>query len=162
MTTKVSAAMQDAGAIVQVVNVQTGAVATGTTQVPHDNTIPQITEGDEYMTLAITPTNALNILYIEVVTQAYNNTAAAIVATCLFVGTTANGLAVTTNRSSVANYGGGATLNHKFVAGVATELTFRVRIGASVASTTTLNGYSAAARYGGTYASSITITEIAV
>ena len=51
--------------VVQVVNVMDGALATGTTVMPTDDTIPQITEGDEYMSLAITPKNALNILVIE-------------------------------------------------------------------------------------------------
>ena len=35
----------------QIVATQTGAVATGTTTFPEDDTIPQNTEGDEYMTL---------------------------------------------------------------------------------------------------------------
>ena len=33
------------GKILQVVNTQTGAMSTGTTTIPHDATIPQITEG---------------------------------------------------------------------------------------------------------------------
>ena len=52
------------GRIVQTVNVQTRAVATGTTVFPTDDTIPQKTDGNEYMTLAITPTNASNKLRI--------------------------------------------------------------------------------------------------
>ena len=63
--------IQDKGAafeharLVQVVNTETGAVATGTTNAVADNTIPQNTEGDEYMTLAITPTNTNNKLLIQ-------------------------------------------------------------------------------------------------
>ena len=52
--------------LVQVVNTQTGAVATGTTVLPNDNTIPQNDEGNEFMTLAITPTHASNKLLIQV------------------------------------------------------------------------------------------------
>jgi len=55
--------------LVQVVNVTDSAVATGSTTMNSDNTIPQITEGNEWMTLAITPTNASNKLFIEVVVQ---------------------------------------------------------------------------------------------
>ena len=73
--TKVSSAMQDtmvvadlpAGSTVQVVNVMDSALATGTTVMVYDDTIPQNTEGDEYMTLAIIPTNSSNKLLIEVV-----------------------------------------------------------------------------------------------
>ena len=52
--------------VVQVVNVQSGASATGTTVIPDDDTIPQNDEGDEYLTLAITPKSASNILVIEI------------------------------------------------------------------------------------------------
>jgi hypothetical protein len=55
------------GIIVQVVNVMDGNLGTGTTLCVPDDTIPLISEGDEYMTLAITPTNASNILIIDVV-----------------------------------------------------------------------------------------------
>lgn len=47
------------GEVVQVVNTQTGAYALCTTVIPCDDTIPQITEGVEVMTLAITPPNNL-------------------------------------------------------------------------------------------------------
>ena len=46
------------GQVLQVVNYQTGALASGTTTMPTDNTIPQNTEGTEFMTLAITPRSA--------------------------------------------------------------------------------------------------------
>ena len=55
------------GKVVQIVNVQDGAVATTTTAIPLDDTIPQNTEGGEFMTLAITPTSATSKLRIDVV-----------------------------------------------------------------------------------------------
>ncbi len=73
------------GKVVQVVNFQTGAAATGTGLIPIDDTIPQITEGNEYMTLAITPTNATNKLKITVVAMLSNDTSDAIIACALFV-----------------------------------------------------------------------------
>ena len=54
-------------ATIQTVNVQDGASTSGTTAIPQDDTIPQNTEGDEYMTLAITPVNSNSKLKIEVV-----------------------------------------------------------------------------------------------
>jgi len=62
----VAASQMPSGSLVQSVGTVTGAVATGTTQMVLDDTIPQNTEGDQYMTRAITPTNASNILEIEV------------------------------------------------------------------------------------------------
>ena len=53
--TGVAAAALPAGSVLQVVQTQTGAVATTTVTIPFDDTIPQITEGAEFITLAITP-----------------------------------------------------------------------------------------------------------
>ncbi|HXJ72736.1 MAG TPA: hypothetical protein VNM37_07775, partial [Candidatus Dormibacteraeota bacterium] len=65
----------DRVAVQQVVVTQTGAVATGTTLIPLDDTIPQKTEGDEYMTLAITPKSATSKLVIEITLCASQNIA---------------------------------------------------------------------------------------
>jgi len=159
VTNQFDDANMSAGSVVQVVNVQTGAVATGTTVIPFDDTIPQITEGTEFMTLAITPTSASNKLRIEVVVNgALNATNDAMV--CLFVGTTANALNVS-NIFATADWRQQFTINHYMEAGATSELTFRVRAGGT-SGTFTFNGNSGARRYGGTFISSITITEIAV
>jgi len=146
------------GKVVQMKNVQTGAVATGTTVVPDDDTIPQITEGNEYMTLAITPTNASNILLIEVTWFGNGDIADSIIIVSLFVGTTADALASVAGQVP-ANYRRTVTFTHKVTAGVTTELTFRVRAGLHASGTTTFNGTGGARKYGGVAASSITITE---
>ena len=52
--------------VVQDKNVMDYNIDDGTTIIPHDNTIPQKTEGDEFLTLAITPKSALSKLKIEV------------------------------------------------------------------------------------------------
>jgi len=147
------------GKVVQVVNFQTGALATGTTTIPFDDTIPQITEGNEYMTLAITPTNASNILIIQVIGQ-WNNTQSDgnAISTALFVGTTTDALAATGTIGRLYAYQP-PQLTHKMIAGVTTALTFRVRAGGNSAGTTTFNGLEGTAKFGGLAASSITITE---
>jgi hypothetical protein len=145
------------GKVVQVVNFQTGAVATGTTLIPGDDTIPQITEGDEYMTLAITPTASTNILLIEVglnmgATNAANNELA------LFVGTTANALASAAFYINAAQITQGR-ISNTMVAGVTSALTFRTRAGREDAGTLTVNGYSGVRRHGGVMLSFMRITE---
>ena len=147
------------GTMVQVVNVQTGAVATGTTVIPLDDTIPQITEGDEFMTLAITPTSASNKLRIEVLVNCASSTTTD-TKIALFVGTTANALSVS-DIYGTADWRKQLKINHYMTAGATSELTFRVRGGGS-GGTFTLNGYGGARKFGGTFISSITITEIAV
>lgn len=149
-----------AGSVIQVVNTQTGAVATGTTAVANDDTIPQNTEGDQYMSLAITPTNASNKLKIDVVL--FGQCGGANDSICaLFQDTTADALA-----AFLQNHDSTSGMEHKFThymaAGTTSSTTFKVRAGAAGAGTTTFNGVTAARKLGGVMASSITITEIKV
>jgi hypothetical protein len=149
------------GKVLQVVNTETGAVATGTTVLPDDDTIPQITEGFEVMTRTITPTSSSSKLLISVVTH-LSPSANSIQSTALFVGTTANALAaIGTHAYGVANHERFHSFNHFMTAGSTSELTFRVRIGMNNAGTVTFNGRSGARENGGVMASSITIMEIA-
>ena len=152
------------GKVKQIVNYQTGALQTGTTTMPFDDTIPQITEGVEYMTLAITPTSATSRLRIDVVAMTTTNAANVIMQGALFEGTTAGALASWLYDRDGTNGRGFGMLagNHNMVAGVTTALTFRVRIGGDAAATTSFNGYVAAREMGGAMASSITITEYEV
>lgn len=149
------------GKVVQQVFTEVTAVATGTTTIPYDDTIPQNTEGNEYMTLAITPTNVNNYLLIHTVANVSSDANGAF--TCaLFQDTTANalaavGLAFPTATSAVTPI----SLVHRMLAGTTSATTFKVRVGLGGANTTTFNGGSGARRYGGVCASTITITEIA-
>lgn len=151
-----------AGGIVQVANTQTGAVATGTTTIPLDDTIPQNTEGTEFMTLAITPKDANNLLDIEVVINLTHSSAAADnVTAALFQDTTADALAACFDtRSGVAASGVCLSFRHRMTAGTTSPTTFKVRAGVVTAGTMTMNGGSGVRRYGGVLASSITITEV--
>jgi hypothetical protein len=153
-----------AGQTVQVVNTQTGAVNTGTTVIPFDDTIPQNTEGDEYMTLAVTPTSATNELIIESIVHLSHSAAGSTALTCaLFQDTTANALAAAWQaKLNVANGINQIVLRHKMVSGTTSSTTFKIRAGSVDAGTTTFNGQSGSRLYGGVLASSITITEIKV
>ena len=146
--------------VVQVVNTITGAKATGTTVLPNDDTIPQNTEGDEYMTLAITPVSATNKLKIEVVCILANGAGGYLVA-ALFQDTTANALAVAP-MYAYADELKTITFTHYMAAGTTSATTFKVRAGGNNAATTTFNGFGTNRKFGGVLASSITITEIRV
>ena len=147
--------------VIQVIHTQDGAVNTGTTVIPLDDTIPQNTEGDEYMTLAVTPTDASNQLIIDVtVFGAHNSTGTDIIA-ALFQDSTADALAAGwAGRASAANSVAEVTFRHRMLAGTTSETDFKVRAGSPDAGTFTFNGSSAARLFGGVAASSITITEI--
>ena len=152
------------GRVVQVVNVMDGAVASGTTILPINSGIPQNTEGDEQMTLAITPTSATNKLKIEVVVHLASSSASApFLAAALFQDTTADSLAVGYEiQTGVANETVNIAFTHYMTTGTTSATTFKVRVGSRLSGTTTFNGSGAADRYGGVSASSITIWEISV
>ena len=147
----------NAGAIVQVKNVQTGAVATGTTNTVDDDSIPQNNEGTEFMTLAITPTNSSNKLMIEI-TANVSDDGGDILQMALFQDSTAGAIAAVADEG---DFHRNITLRHFMTAGTTSETTFKMRAGGRNG-TTTFNGISSARRFGGVCASSITITEIAV
>lgn len=144
----------------QTVSTQTGAVNTGTTTVPLDDTIPQNTEGDEYMTRSITPKSTTSTLIIEVVWNGASNVGGGTnITVALFQDTTADALkAVVANvaANAVAN----VSLRHVMTSGTTSATTFKVRAGAGAAGTTTFNGAAGGRYFGGVMASSIVITEV--
>jgi len=163
LTTKLATTNLATGAVVQVVNVQTGAAATGTTAMGLDDTIPQKTEGDEFMTLAITPTNSSNKLLIEAVILGAVSKNSRFIVMSLFQDTTANGLATSAIWEDTLAGMNTLSLRHFMAAGTTSATTFKIRAGSpDSTSTFTFNGFGGARKYGGTLASSITITEIAV
>lgn len=148
--------------LAQIVNYTTGAVATGSTTIPNDDTIPQNTEGDQYMSLAITPIAANSTLEIEVViygSESANNTDSWSAA--LFVDATANALACGSNSSYGATVSPGA-VSFKYIVSAASTAarTYKVRAGCDFGGPFTFNGGSGSGRkFGGALASSITIKE---
>ena len=146
------------GAFVQRVSTQTGAVASNSTTIPLDDSIPQNTEGSEYMTLAITPTDAANKLQIDVSFFGSAATAAEI-AVALFQDTTADALAADSVTDETNTARRQVLITHTMTAGTTSATTFKVRAGTSSGSELTFNGVSAGRLYGGVAASSIVITE---
>lgn len=148
--------------IIQVVNSQSGAVATGNTAMPQDDTIPQNTEGDEYITCTITPSSATNVLLIQVVLNVCA-TGQTLFSIALFQDSTANALTATAGFiGSVNNTPIACPLNYYMVAGTTSATTFKIRAGSSAGATLTVNGSDGGRWFGGVMNSSITISEIKV
>lgn len=147
------------GRVVQVQKYETGAVATGTTVMVQDDNIPQNTDGDEYMSFSITPTNASNILKIDVVLNCAHSVGGQHMMS-LFQDTTADALATVANLQSGNDFNQ-LKLTHYMTAGTTDSTTFKVRSGSVSGGTMTFNGKTGTRYFGGTSASSLTITEIA-
>ncbi len=155
----------DRVAVQQVVTFITGAVATGSTTIPFDDTVPQNTEGDEYMTLAITPKSATSKLLIEVAAWASQNAASAnTIIAALFQDSTANALAAMAQQVEEQFAGVNIGFQYEMTSGTTSATTFKVRIGAQTAvpATITFNGSAGNRLFGGVMASSIIITEFGI
>lgn len=149
---------------VQVVSTTYSAVATGTTVLPYDDTIPQSGEGDQYMTQAITPTSVTNKLIIRATGHFASSTTAQRITAALFQDSTANAIAVSNNvpDTTVAGLIVPTVVYHSMVAGTTSATTFKIRAGANNAGTTTFNGDSGTRKFGGISFSYIEVMEIAV
>lgn len=137
----------------------TGAVATGTTAVPFDDTIPQNTEGDQYLSQAITPTSAANLLRVEAKGFFESTAGPSILAFSLFQDATANALATSTNLMGGNEFPTPCEIRWLMLAGTVSSTTLKCRAG-STSGTTTFNGQVAGRKYGGALNSHLYVQEI--
>lgn len=146
------------GAVVQVGTATSSAVNTGSTVIPNDDTIPQITEGNEYMTISFTPKSATNILditaFVYLSSSVTNNLIVA-----LFQDATANALAVGELYQLTATAPMTIPVVYSGTAGTTSAITFRVRAGGASAGTTTFNGNAGARNFGAVIKSYIRVIE---
>lgn len=130
-----------------------------TAQIPFDDTIPQNTEGTQVLSLSFTPKSATSRLRLRFQATC-SASAAASVAAALFSSASASAI-----RSNLVNVGSGQDspllIEHEYVPGVTTALTFSVRVGPTSAVTVRLNGTNAARLFGGTMGATLVVEEIA-
>lgn len=147
------------GFMVQVVATNYTASATGTTVLPSDDTIPQNTEGDQFMTQVITPKSSSNRLLIEANIMVSGSIAPADISAALFQDTTVNAIAAMVHTYTTATYMQNIKIVYDMLAGTTSATTFKVRAGLNSAGTTTFNGQSGTRRFGGVAISNIKIME---
>jgi len=154
-----------ASKLVQMVSTSNGAVSSGTTTIPYDDTIPQNTEGDEYITLAITPNNTSNKLTIEFTGNFGASIDGQPFSVALFQDSTTGALAATMMSPRYQTTIGMTQITLKWVmtAGTVSSTTFKIRAGMKTSGTLYFNGDSSGSRrFGGVSASTLTITETVV
>ena len=148
------------GQLIQTVNTTRVDVVSGTTTMPFDDTIPQKTEGVEFLTVAITPTKNDNKLLISVHLQCQmtNNGQWSM---ALFQDDTADALAASSERDGASDLEI-HSLKHFMTTGTTSETTFKIRSASSGSGTITMNSVAGSRKYGGVLSSSITVQEIEV
>ncbi|MCK1407668.1 hypothetical protein [Bradyrhizobium sp. 76] len=146
------------GEIVKEFAAETASVFSGTTVIPFDDTIPQSSEGDQYMTLAVLPKFASHILDVMVDASVSNSNSNNVVAALFQDSQTgafgAKGQTVTANDLYQVAFS-------KRVQAAATSTTLKLRIGGGSAGTVTINGTATARRLGGVMFSCLRALEIA-
>lgn len=147
------------GRVRQVVYAERTTVGTTTTTIPNDDTIPQITEGAEFLTVAITPQSAASRLLVEATVHAAAAAATWVVA-ALFRDSTANAVGASLSYVDSANAGRVLVARAWVLAGSTATTTFRLRAGPSGATTLTVNGSSGTRALGGVPLMTLTVTEV--
>ncbi len=150
------------GSVVQRLMSADTAAANGTTVIPVDNSIPQSGEGTQFMSLAITPRHAADLLLITHVGQYASSVAGNDpITVALFQDSTANALAATATSKAVAGDMVTIPLMYMMQAGTTSATTFKIRAGSETAGTTYFNSESGGTRvFGGVAGSGLAVTEI--
>ncbi len=155
-------ATPSSGTVLQQVRLNNVTASNGTTLIPIDDTIPQNGEGDQVMTLAITPVSSTSKLVFEVLLNVSSSAAGLFpIVGALFQDSTAGALAASWCGSFGANQVTQLALRHSMTSGTTSSTTFKIRAGAGSAGTLSINGASSARYLGGVMTSYIQITEYA-
>jgi len=147
------------GKVVRQVRARTNTVITCATALPFDDTIPQQTEGDEVITVSITPGSTSNILLIEftcsVGTSTNSTTGAA-----LFRDAGADAIAAMVQDSGAGARVHDVVLRHYVTAPSTSPQTYKIRVG-MVAGVCYVNGdFTGTRLYGGIQYATLTVTEM--
>lgn len=152
------------GNVEQIVQSSNSTLQSCTTQMYNDDTVPQITEGDEILSLSITPKSAANKLIIDVEVPFYASSPSLPVIFALFRDLGPDAIA------SLLEYYQGSSFypntsvkfSHQMIAGTTSPITFSVRAGMDAMGASVImncNGDTLALALGGTEGAIIRITE---
>lgn len=148
----------DVGMVVKTSYASSGDVATTTGTIAFDDTIPQDSEGGEFLSVTHTPLSATNKLLIEVL--AFFQYGGSEFVGAVFESGTADAIAAQVS-SATSNNGDQLVIREEVTAGGTSPITFKFRAGGATGGTLTMNGDASARRLGGKLISSIRVTEFA-
>jgi len=147
----------------QIVTSFSSAVSSTTNQLPADNTIPQNTEGAQFLTATITPQSATSNLVVIATVGATTPSVLATVTAALFRDASVNAFAAAAEAAHTSSAATPFAMTASVSSGSTAATTFRLRCGMNVAGTLFFNGYSGPTQYfGGVCSSGLTIIEYGV
>lgn len=147
------------GQVVQHQRNQTGAMATGATTTANADAIPSSSEGNQFMSQAITPSSAANVLDVDTITNGAVATGIVVMTVALFQDAVVNALAAVQDVPQQINLQIIFPMRHRMLAATTSATTFKVRMGAT-ANTVTFNGINGARKLGGVADSFLAVQEI--
>lgn len=156
-----AATVRQAGDVIQSVRNFTGSVASGTTVIPFDDTIPQNTEGDQYFSLPITPLSTSNLLRFSGVFNLASSDVN-VMTVALFQNNITSAIAASLSEATLTGSLTNVSLNYQMISGTTSVATFTIRCGGNNVGTTTLNGLNGSRIFGGVMSSGLMIEEIKV
>lgn len=130
-----------------------------TTVMPYDDTIPQIGEGVEVLTVTFTPKRSDSKIVVEADLIVGFDASAATASAAIFKNSGVNAVAANGCDSPEADKPSPISIKYSETLSVATAITYTVRVGPN-ANTIRLNGTSTARRYGGVSSCTLRVWEI--
>lgn len=145
----------------QVVTNHSGAIASTTTILPADGTVPQNNEGAQFFAATITPQSATSsILVIASIAQSAPYASGATVSAALFRDSASGAFAATAHGSVASGSATPLLIVTSFASGSTWPTTIKLRAGMNLSGTLYVNGFAGPTTYfGGVCASGITLIE---
>jgi len=129
--------------------------------IPNDDTIPQITEGVQIVSLTYNVKSATSLLRVRFNGFAVSGTGGIDFTVCLFRAGQNDAIATwNSNQNELANYRTPVGLDCVFAPGSSGDITLSIRIGNSSGSTFRMNGSPASRLWGGTAKATLIVEEI--
>jgi hypothetical protein len=147
------------GAVIQTVTATPYVANANLAVIPFDDTIPQITEGTQILTLNIAPRFTNSKIQLTFNGFGAADAAGAFSAALFRVGTT-DALKVTTTYLAGANYRDELNIDWVDSPATTTTVTYTIRAGAQAGNIARMNGNSTARFFGGTAACTLVAKEI--
>jgi hypothetical protein len=119
-----------------------------TSAIPSDNTIPQITEGEELASITITPVNANSILYARAEFFGGGSGVNVLATMAMFIDSNANAVAAASQGAAGSSVTMAFPLTHAVTASTTTQRVYHLRAGPDTGHITT-NGLNSGRLYGG-------------
>lgn len=153
---------QPVGCIIQSVLTRSSALQTMTTTIPADDTIPTSSEGTEItgLTTNFTPKKIGNKIRVTINLFFCTSSSISFGTCALFKNSDVSAVAVAAQGSYAASAASSLTCVHEETVSSLSQITFKVRLGPSSATTISVNGLSGVRVFGGTATSSMLIEEI--